>query len=302
MANSNGWGDGASNNDIGWGQGADNAIGWGSIYADSWAGATDIVGTPAPSLLLDTYPNAAVAYSLRKLRTAYSGSAIRVRRSVDNAEQDIAFSGNDLDTASLLTFCGAGNGFITTWYDQSGNANNSTQATAANQAQIVSSGALISDPNTGKISVTWTSDSYSISNVAVTQNMLVSGVINRTATLTRLFLLGHTATPPRLVGVGNNGDIISQIGTGSVTHTNITTGAFIISGLRDSSNVVKAWTNTTALTTGTSTGTTGNFTRFGLQDATSTSGRIVEMVYWNNDKESSRANIVTNQNTYWNVY
>jgi hypothetical protein len=28
--------------------------------------------------------------------------------------------GNDLDTASLLTFCGAGNGFVTTWYDQSG--------------------------------------------------------------------------------------------------------------------------------------------------------------------------------------
>ena len=47
MANSNGWGDGASNNDIGWGKGADNAIGWGAIYADSWAGATDIVGTPA---------------------------------------------------------------------------------------------------------------------------------------------------------------------------------------------------------------------------------------------------------------
>jgi len=47
MANSNGWGDGASNNNIGWGKGADNAIGWGSIQADSWAGATDIVGTPA---------------------------------------------------------------------------------------------------------------------------------------------------------------------------------------------------------------------------------------------------------------
>lgn len=47
MANSNGWGDGASNNNIGWGKGADNAIGWGSIYANSWAGATDIVGTPA---------------------------------------------------------------------------------------------------------------------------------------------------------------------------------------------------------------------------------------------------------------
>jgi hypothetical protein len=257
----------------------------------------------AQPLLLDLYPSASVAYSLRKLRTAYSGSAIRVRRSSDNTEQDIGFVGNNLDTASLLTFCGAGNGFVTTWYDQSTNGNNATQATAGNQAQIVSSGAVITDPNTGKISATWTNDSYILSsNVAVTQNMLVSGVINRTAISTRIFLLGHTATPPRIVGVSNIGDIISQVGTGSVNHGNITTGAFILSGLRDSSNIVKAWTNTTALTTGTSTGATTNFTRFGQQDSIPTSGRIVEMIYWNNDKESSRADIVTNQNNYWNVY
>ena len=46
MANSNGWGDGAANNAIGWGQGANNAIGWGDIHADSWAGLTDISGLP----------------------------------------------------------------------------------------------------------------------------------------------------------------------------------------------------------------------------------------------------------------
>jgi len=47
MANSNGWGDGAANNTIGWGQGAINAIGWGSVYAVSSAGRTDIIGTTA---------------------------------------------------------------------------------------------------------------------------------------------------------------------------------------------------------------------------------------------------------------
>jgi hypothetical protein len=47
MANANGWGDGASNNTIGWGQGANNAIGWGSVYSVSEAGATDIIGTQA---------------------------------------------------------------------------------------------------------------------------------------------------------------------------------------------------------------------------------------------------------------
>ena len=106
MANANGWGDGASNNNIGWGQGSNNAIGWGSVYSVSSAGATDIIGVVAPSLLLDTYSGAAVAYSLRKLRSAYTGNAIRVRRNIDNAEQDIAFVGNDLDTTSMLDFVG----------------------------------------------------------------------------------------------------------------------------------------------------------------------------------------------------
>ena len=50
---------------------------------------------------------AAAAYSLRKLRSAYSGSAIRVRRSQDNAEADIGFtSTGDLNTTALLNHVG----------------------------------------------------------------------------------------------------------------------------------------------------------------------------------------------------
>lgn len=79
---------------------ATNALG--SSNADS----NTVTPTSAFTGLLDSYPNAAAAYSLRKLRTAYSGSAIRVRRSSDNAEQDISFVGNDLDTTSMLDFVG----------------------------------------------------------------------------------------------------------------------------------------------------------------------------------------------------
>jgi hypothetical protein len=93
--------------------------------------------------LLDTYSGAAAAYSLRKLRSAYTGNAIRVRRASDNTEQNIGFVNNELDTSSLTSFCSGTNGFVTTWYDQSGNANNATQTTAAKQPQIVSSGSVI---------------------------------------------------------------------------------------------------------------------------------------------------------------
>lgn len=106
-------------------------------------GKFSYIADPVIPLLLNSYPNATVAYSLRKLRNAYAGPAIRVRRSSDNAETNIGFVDNVLDTATLLTFCGAGNGFVTTWYDQSGNSNHAIQATTGNQPIIVNSGTLI---------------------------------------------------------------------------------------------------------------------------------------------------------------
>lgn len=55
--------------------------------------------------LLDLYPSASVAYSLRRLSGTYIGSAIRVRRASDNAEQNIGFDAlGNLDTTALTTF------------------------------------------------------------------------------------------------------------------------------------------------------------------------------------------------------
>lgn len=105
--------------------------------------------TPASSILdgLATAPTAAYS-SIRLLRTAYAGAALRVRRSTDNTEQDIGFVSGLLDTASMLTFCAGGNGFITKLYDQMGNtARNQVQATQANQPQIVSAGTVITTIN-----------------------------------------------------------------------------------------------------------------------------------------------------------
>ena len=97
--------------------------------------------------LLDTYSGAAAAYSLRLLRSGYSGSAIRVRRADDNEEQDIGFRNNELDTSTLETFSLSGDCFVTTWYDQSDNEtpNNLIQETASSQPKIVSEGSTITE-------------------------------------------------------------------------------------------------------------------------------------------------------------
>ena len=90
--------------------------------------------------LLNDYPGAAAAYSLRLLDSTYTGSAIRVRRASDNAEQDIGFdSNNELDTSALATFCAGTNGLVKTWYDQSGNGKDATQTSTGSQPKIYDS-------------------------------------------------------------------------------------------------------------------------------------------------------------------
>ena len=94
-------------------------------------------------LLLNTYGGAAAAYSLRKLDANYSGDAIVVRRASDNATQAIGFVNSTLDTATLESFCSGTDGFVTTWYDQSGNADDAAQGNASKQPKIVSNGSVV---------------------------------------------------------------------------------------------------------------------------------------------------------------
>jgi hypothetical protein len=92
-------------------------------------------------LILDNIPGAIGAYALTRLK-AFATKCLRVRRSSDNAETDIGFIGNSLDTAALLSFVGSGNGYVSVWYDQSGLDNHLVQSTAASQPQIVNNGAI----------------------------------------------------------------------------------------------------------------------------------------------------------------
>jgi len=105
--------------------------------------------TASAALLLDTYTGAAAAYSLRKLRTAYAGAAIRVRRSSDNTETDIGFNLlGELDTTTLIAFVGIGSGYIRTWYDQSGNARNAiTPISGGSSGNLFVSGGVINYVN-----------------------------------------------------------------------------------------------------------------------------------------------------------
>lgn len=87
---------------------------------------------------LGTTPRAVM--SLRK-KISNATVSVRVRRSSDNAEQDIGFDGDALDTASLSSFVGANSAYVVKFYDQTGNGEHAENPTSASQPRIVNAGA-----------------------------------------------------------------------------------------------------------------------------------------------------------------
>ena len=107
-----------------------------------------------------------IGYSTRRLNAYYTGAAMNVRRSSDNAQGDVAFYGptgvvsaNSIvtitvkgsssyavgQTVTFSSFYSGTNVYVTKWYDQSGNADHAAQATTSAQPQIVKSGSLITE-------------------------------------------------------------------------------------------------------------------------------------------------------------
>ncbi|RMF45223.1 MAG: hypothetical protein D6751_07710, partial [Deltaproteobacteria bacterium] len=102
-------------------------------------------GVAAQTRLLDADRDAVyAAYSLRRLSSTYEGPALRVRRSRDNAEQDIGFgSAGFIDTVALTAFVGAGDGYVVVWYDQGPNGYHVRQSNPDAQPILVQDGAVV---------------------------------------------------------------------------------------------------------------------------------------------------------------
>jgi hypothetical protein len=264
-----------------------------------------IVGSQIQSFvgLLDLYPSAAAAYSVRKLRAAYTGSAIRVRRSSDNTEQDIGFSGANLDTSALTSFCSGTNGFVTTWYDQSGNGRNGTNSTAANQPQIVSSGSVLNVNSKPSLQFDGSNDILNLTLFTVS-NYSNFTVMAKASTGTTAISFGNTGGQSVGVAFENN-------------WYESASGTFLFGGYTNNTNqnlfsVIKSGSNVSdfvfAQNSSTLTGFTGS--GFASMDIEYIGGRptlfgtqnLQEIVLYNSSQTSNATGIKSNINTYYGIY
>lgn len=300
----------------------------GSANADS----NTVIPVSAFSFLLDTYSSAAAAYSVRKLRSAYTGYAMIVRRTVSatTVACGVSFDVNNavsLDSPITITFgsssstnlgefvkasgyanpdslVSAVSAFVNTWYDQSGNTNDFTQSTAANQPRIINNGVL--ELNSLKATVN--------SNVGSLIGLTATGAVGKT-----IFTVAEVDTQTTVNyllsssvgGLFYNGSLAGVNGLGGFDGTNARslTGEDLNRHLGyfnlKSSKLFAAKDGASESDLGSfgvaSFTFNGMFQRGGLSFLDFL-GNAQEIVVYNSDQTSNKSGIETNINNYYGIY
>jgi len=301
------------------------------IYIDSYR-----FGCTLP--LLDCYPGAAAAYSLRKLDNDYTGNCIVVQR--DNGDTSaIGFAGNFLDTAAMKTFCGEGAGDscrVRLWYDQSGNGRFARMDTMRRQPLIMIDGAVVYQA--GKPSLFFTGVAPSVGNTGsrldinggtMTNNIGaftsfdVRGLSDSTTIISRwvYFLTTGGGVARLLTGKGGTGshrylsggrrldaDAFESTETAELHNRSAMIGTVIYNYQNTS---VTQYRNGTQLSTNTSWLTSGNTSATNSQTqfignngtfATPWAGNISELIFYESDQSTNRTAIETNINAFYSIY
>ena len=267
--------------------------------------------------LLDDYPDAAAAYSLRKLKADYTGAAIQVR--VDTTGQptyDIGFDSNgELDTTDLLSKAGANDAYVNTWYDQSGQDFDVTQLTASNQPQIVSSGSLITDggkpiidfdgvndylTNAGNIlyngGVSW----YSVQNLDTISNS--KRIWSDDIIGVQGYNIFTSASPFKI----NDGGGFENFIVDNLTANTRQIRSFNFDDSNGVYNYAINGSNTSATKSGWVSPISGGTANVGIMSAGNGGaygdGKLQELIIYPNDQATNREDIETNINNFYNVY
>ena len=267
-----------------------------------WGNIIDGGGIVAPIGLLADYPNASAAYSLRNLISTNT-NVVRVRRSSDNAEQD--FSATEITDGTLTTFTGANDGFVTTWYDQSGNGRDATQTTTSKQPKIVSSGTVITANSKPTLRFDGSDDLLSLGNQTVGISTMIQ-VVKRNGTSGGTYhpiFSGTDGTQYFQNYVPNSTDI-SNLYYGSNLNTNQSFDTSLQCFQTYFDSTTQQYKNNSGSPTASATITdesTGSF-KLGGYSTNILNGDFSEFIWYSNSQLSNRIGIEVNINNHYTIY
>ena len=251
--------------------------------------------------LLDLYPNASVAYSLRKLRADYAGPAIEVRKTVagDTFVQDIGFVDNELDTTSLLSFAGSDDVFVSTWYDQSGgDSNNAVQISQSSQPQIVNNGVLNTNNGLPSIYFDGVDDTLIFTEVNVYSAFLVEnvniiggyGIIGNSTNSNIIGDLNSSSARIRLNGTNYDYSVANSDNALTTLNRSVNDYSLFINGVASSNNprTIANDMNLNAM--------------MNRENLFFYEGNLQEVILFEADQSANLSFISTNINDYYSIY
>lgn len=271
----------------------------------------------SPSLL-DDITGQTGAFSLRKVNSSYNGNALQVRRASDNTTQDIGFTNNELDVNSINSFCSGTDGFVSIWYNQINTNNNAIQSASSVQPKIYDSITGVELEN-GKpaINFLYTNflevldvNSYNIEQAISSYTVFstpLTGNNSYPMIWSKSYSQEGSITLSLFANTGKVKFFIDRIGVGAQPSFNDVRGNQMIvanfngvsdriisqnSSLHTSTNYADLLgTNSTKFTIGRTYQGTYYFT-----------GKIQEIILFNNNQYANRTTLETNINNFYSVY
>jgi len=252
---------------------------------------------------LDAFGNAEIAYSVRKLRSAYTGFCIEVERDSDSTLQDIGFDANGyIDVAAMDTFSGGTDTlYINKIYDQTGNGKHATKIAsdpAGQRPYIMLSGVLRT------LNGLATFDFKSTSRMEFTSTTPISVflVYQRLNPRAAEYIIGTTGA----AGVITGGTAGGVTGFGYVTSSTVRVQN-TVEDLNDHQSTFIGGSTETVWTDGANNVTAGTsfsevaLNTLGRRDQLTTcfEGLESEIIMYTTDKASDRTGMEANQKLYF---
>jgi hypothetical protein len=199
-------------------------------------------------------------------------------------------------------------GFVETWYDQSGNGNDAVQATANDQPRIVISGNLVTSSNgLPAIRVNAQAESFDLDSNIALGNFSLFYAVEHTAFGTAVSWLSdnngaayirYTPTAYNVdTGVIDNGYINLDV-------TLATANNYLISAIRGSGIIELSVSGSVQSNTDSNAGTLNVQKMFqrGNNETQGLNGYAQELIIYPTDKTANRVAIETNINDHYNIY
>lgn len=277
--------------------------------------------------LLDAYPGAAAAYSVRLLKSDYTGGLVEIRGEnsatttiatdtfYPDANNEFSLTSETAGGVSVSTWMSTNsivNGFVRTWYDQSGNGNNATQLSPSIQPKIIVSGSLLLLNSMPVLDMSFGTSKLLVPSFAAAAPSIFTVSALKSGTSTGTIISGGDDTDNRfdfgVVSATNYRIFVSQSGS-STDISYSPTSYYNDNQYLFSTNPTQLRTDGVTVATGViSTGITAYTNDFRVGSRFFATGDVKsyiqtqELIFYPSNQLTNQSGIETNINNYYNIY